>query len=150
MAFLRSSFFSYKDSNGKSFEVGPAALLTNFSRVAETEFDQVQSKENMKRVEQMMKDLNFLSASKDLPLLILSSMRILNSDEQKLLGNEVVNLVNDNTGNSEEVKKIALGLILLKYAGLDLLQMATSQLRSIYNDSKKTIIAKISDITIEG
>ncbi|HQQ98865.1 MAG TPA: hypothetical protein PLX35_16450 [Cyclobacteriaceae bacterium] len=129
MAFLRSSFFSYKDSNGKVIEVGPAALLSIFLKVTETRFDQEMSNANIKAVQPIMENLNFVSASKDLPMLILASMRILSSDEQKSLSDEVTRLMNDESA-SMPIKNTTLGLILLKYCGLELLKSSAETIRN--------------------
>lgn len=145
MALLRSSFFIYKDSNGKTFEVGPAALLSIFTKVAETQFDQLQSVKNLDLVEPVMKDLSFLSASKDLPVMVLASMRVLSSDEQKLLSDEITKLVNDNTVTTD-AKNITLGLILLKYTGIDLLKSCAQKLKDIYTKNKP-VISQIKNFT---
>jgi len=143
MAFLRSSFFTYKDSNEKTIEVGPAALLTVFLKAAERQFDQILAEKNIKEVSVIMTGINFLSASKDLPLIILASMRVLNSEEQKLLSEEVLNLVNDSTSTTE-AKNIALGAILLKYTGLELLTEAVNSLKLIYNSKTKSSLDQIN------
>ena len=145
MAFLRSSFFSYKDSNGKVIDVGPAALLSIFLKVAETRFDQEISNYNVQQVEPIMKNLNFVSASKDLPVLILASMRILSSDEQKNLSDEVSKLVNDPSA-TVETKNTTLGLILLRYCGVDLLKSCTANLRMTSDSKTKGGIEQIKEI----
>lgn len=145
MAFLRSSFFTYKDSNEKTIEVGPAALLTVFLKAAERQFDQILAEKNIKSVSIIMSGINFLSASKDLPLIILASMRVLNNEEQKLLSEEILNLVNDSTSTTE-AKNIALGAILLKYTGLELLTEAVNSLKQIYNSKTKQSLEQINKI----
>ena len=146
MAILRSSFFTYKDANGKTFEVGPAALLTIFSKVAEIQFDQALSKKNIEEVESIMSktQLSFISASKDLPIIIMSSMRVLTPEEQKLLSGEITNLVNDDTITSA-VKNVTLGLILLKYAGIDLLITSVEKLKKLYDSTTKVVIEQIKN-----
>lgn len=145
MAFLRSSFFSYKDSTGKSVDIGPAALVSIFLRVAETQFDQLLSKKNIEQVDPIMRGLNFVSASKDLPLIILGSMRILTSDEQKLLSDDVLKLVNDNTITTE-AKNVALGLLLIRYAGPDVLGSSVTVLKNIYAIKTKPLIDSIQEV----
>jgi hypothetical protein len=147
MAFLRSSFFTYKDSSGKTFDIGPAALLAIFTRVAETQFDQLLSKQSIDDVEPIMRKLSFVSASKDLPLLVLASMRVLSADEQKVLSDEVSRLVNDNSITSD-VKNIALGLILLRYSGKDLLQSASTKLKAIYDSTTQVSLNQLTPIII--
>lgn len=142
MAFLRSSFFNLKDAKGNTFQVGPAAILSIFTKVAETQFDQTSSGKDINEIEPIMKGLNFISASKDLPLLILSSMKVLNAEEQKLLSDEITKLVNDST-ITKEVKNITLGLILHKYTGIDLLRVAANQLRIIYSSNNELVLPKL-------
>jgi len=145
MAFLRSSFFSYKDSTGKSIDIGPAALVSIFLHVAETQFDQLLSKKSIEQVEPIMQGINFVSASKDLPLIILASMRVLTSDEQKLLSDDILKLVNDNTITTE-TKNIALGLMLTRYAGIDVLGSSVKVLKSIYEDKTKQLLQNIQEV----
>lgn len=139
MAFLRSSFFTLKDSNDKIIEIGPAAILTIFLRATERQFDQTLSKNYLDKLNKIMIGLNFLSASKDLPLLILSLMRVLDDEEQKKLSEEILKLVNDST-TTIEAKNIALGALLIKYTGFDLLSSAVKQLKEIYRTTTKPIL----------
>jgi len=145
MGFLRSSFFNYKTSNDKVIEVGPAAFLGIFLTAAQRQFDQALSEQNLNALEGTMEGLNFVSASKDLPIIILSSMRVLTTDEQKDLSDEILRLVND-TNTTNEVKNIALGVILLKYTGMDLLKKAVQILRNIYKDKVQKNLEKINEV----
>lgn len=145
MAFLRSSLFTYKDSAGKVMEIGPAALLTVFLRAAERQFDQLLAKKNITQVAKIMAGVNFLSASKDLPLIILSTMRVLNDEEQKELSDEIVNLVND-TNTANEIKNIAMGCILIKYTNEKLLKEAVLTLQNIYKSLKVPSIDNIAKL----
>ena len=144
MAFLRSSFFSYKTSNGQVIFIGPAALLTIFLRAAESEFDRIISKKDIEEVSELMKDINFVSASKDLPLIILASMRVLSNEEQKALSDDILKLVNDTTSTTE-AKNIALGVILIKNTGYDLLKTSVASLREIYTTKTKANLDKLSN-----
>jgi len=139
MAFLRSSFFNYKDSNDKVIEIGPAAILTIFLRATERQFDQTISKGYLDKLNDEMVGLNFLSASKDLPLLILSIMRVLDDTEQKQLSDDILKLVNDST-TTIDAKNIALGALLIKYTGFDLLKSAVDKLKEIYTTTTKPIL----------
>lgn len=148
MAFLRSSFFNYRDTAGKIIEVGPAAMLTIFLRAAERQFDQCLADGCIEDVGALMdnKDLSFISASKDLPLLVLSCMQVLSDDEQKQLSEEILKLVND-TNTTVDVKKLALGAILLKYTGKDLLEKCVKKLIEIYKAQPKADLAKLDIAT---
>jgi hypothetical protein len=146
MAFLRSSFFNYKDSSGKTIEIGPAALLSVFLKAAETQFDQTVSNENVENISAIVRGLSFISASRDLPVIVLNSMRVLSSDEQKTLSDDILKLINDST-TTTEVKNLALGLILIKYSGFDLLKTSIEKLNVIYEDKAK-IISQIQQIVI--
>jgi len=90
-----------------------------------------------------MKDINFASASKDLPLIILASMRVLNNEEQKSLSDDILKLVNDTTATTE-AKSIALGVILTKSTGYALLKTAVDSLREIYQTKTKVNLEKLS------
>ncbi|HVU57853.1 MAG TPA: hypothetical protein VHD83_22480 [Puia sp.] len=130
MAFLRSSFFNYKTSNGQVVAVGPAAILSVFLRAAESEFDRIISNDNVKFAADLMRGIPFVSASKDLPLIILGSMRALNSEEQKTLSDDILKLVNDINPNTE-AKNIAMCALLIKYTGYDLLTTSIRALKDI-------------------
>jgi hypothetical protein len=143
MAFLRSSFFSFKSSSGQIISIGPAALLTIFLRAAESEFDRIMANNDINNVSILMKDINFASASKDLPLIILASMRVLNNEEQKSLSDDILKLVNDTTATTE-AKSIALGVILTKSTGYALLKTAVDSLREIYQTKTKVNLEKLS------
>jgi hypothetical protein len=147
MAILRSSFFTFKDSGGKQTDVGPAALVTVFLKVAETQFDQRLSNINIVRVAAIVKDLKFLSASKDLPILVLQSMRVLSPGDQKQIADDINKLVNDNTITTE-IKNVALGLILIKYTGEDLLNSSVDLLNEKYK-AIDLIINNIKPIIIK-
>jgi hypothetical protein len=145
MALLRSSLFNYKATNDKVIEVGPAAFLEIFLNAAQRQFDQALSDQNLSEMETTMDGINFVSASKDLPIIILSSMRVLTATEQKELSDEILKLVND-TNTTVEVKNIALGVILLKYTGMDLLKKAVGILRNIYNNKVQLNLQKIDQL----
>ncbi len=146
MAILRSSFFSFKDSSGKSVDVGPSALIAVFLKVSETEFDRKISSLNMQKVAGIVTGLKFLSASKDLPILVLGSMRVLSADEQKQIADDISKLINDNTITTE-IKNVALGLILIKYTGEQLLTEAVKTLKSKYATIYK-IISQIKPVIV--
>jgi hypothetical protein len=147
MAFLRSSFFNYKTSTGQVIAVGPAAILTVFLRAAEMEFDRIISDQHVSFIGGLMKDIPFVSASKDLPLIILASMRALNSEEQKNLSDDILKLVNDTTSTTE-AKNIAMGTILIKYTGKKLLKTSVDALNQIYNSTVKESLNKISNLQL--
>jgi hypothetical protein len=145
MFFLRSSFFNYKSSNGQIVAIGPAAILTIFLRAAEMEFDRLISNQNIGFVSGLMKGIPFLSASKDLPLIILGSMRALSSEEQKNLSDDILKLVNDPDSNPE-AKNIAMGAILIKYTGKGLLATSVKRLNEIYDSTIRGDLGKISTL----
>jgi hypothetical protein len=113
-------------------------LLTIFLRAAESEFDRIISKKDIEEVSELMKDINFVSASKDLPLIILASMRVLSNEEQKALSDDILKLVNDTTSTTE-VKNIALGVILIKNTGYDLLKTSVASLREFIQLKRRQI-----------
>jgi len=147
MAFLRSSFFNYKTSNGQVVAVGPAAILSVFLRAAESEFDRIISNDNVKFAAGLMKGISFVSASKDLPLIILGSMRALSSEEQKTLSDDILKLVNDINPNTE-AKNIAMCTLLIKYTGYELLTTSIRALKDIYGTTLKDL-EKISNLREE-
>ncbi|MDP4261842.1 MAG: hypothetical protein Q8941_04870 [Bacteroidota bacterium] len=139
MAFLRSSLFSYKDSANKPIDVGPAALLNVVLHATERQFDQVVTRKTLIQVEPIMKGIDFISASKDLPELINRSMRVLSPDEQSQLSSEILKLLNDNS-ITEATKCINLGMIMEKYTGIPLLRDAVDTLRRIYDENKSKFV----------
>lgn len=145
MAFLRSSFFNYRNSNGQVISVGPAAILSVFLRAAELDSDRIISNDKVKQVIPLMRGLNFISASKDLPLIVLSSMSALNSEEQKVLSDEILKLVND-TNPTQEAKNIALGALLVKYTGFDMLKTCSEALKGSYDAKMKPDLEKITNL----
>lgn len=145
MAFMRSSFFNYKTANGQVVAVGPAAILSVFLRAAESEFDRIISNDNVKFAAGLMKGIPFVSASKDLPLIILGSMRALSSEDQKTLSDDILKLVND-TNPTTEAKNIAMCTILVKYTGVDLLTTSIRTLKDIYDSTFKPNLEKISNL----
>lgn len=146
MAILRSSFFTFKDSSGKSVDVGPSALIAVFLKVSETEFDRKISTINIQKVGGIVTGLKFLSASKDLPVLVLGSMRVLSDGEQKQIADDISKLINDNTITTE-IKNVALGLILIKYTGEKLLAESVATLKSKYA-SIDQIISQIKPVVV--
>lgn len=135
MTFLRSSVFSYKDSAGKPVDVGPAALLNVILKATERQFDQAVTFNTLARVDPIMKGIDFVSASKDLPELINRSMRVLSTEEQTQLSSEIVKLLKDDS-ITEASKSIFLGMIMEKYTGVPLLRAAVEALKRIYDDNK--------------
>lgn len=135
MAFLRSSVFSYKDSAGKPVDVGPAALLNVILKATERQFDQVVTYNTLAKVDEIMKGIDFVSSSKDLPELINRSMRILSTEEQAQLSSEIVKLLKDDS-ITEASKSINLGMIMEKYTGVPLLKAAVEALKRIYEENK--------------
>jgi hypothetical protein len=144
MAFMRSSFFNYKTSTGQVVAVGPAAILSVFLRAAESEFDRIISNDNVKFAANLMKGIPFVSASKDLPLIILGAMRALSSEEQKTLSDDILKLVNDINPNNE-AKNIAMCTVLIKYTGYDLLTTSIRSLKDIYDGTFQDL-EKISNL----
>lgn len=138
MAFLRSSFFSYKDSGDKTVEIGPAALLNVFLRATERQFDQMVASKTLTEIGAIMKGLNFVSASKDLPIIILKSMLILSTEEQTKLSEEIGKLLIDDSTNNE-VRNVTLGIIISRYSGIVLLKQAVEALQIIYKENKPAI-----------
>ncbi len=145
MAFLRSSFFNYKDSNGKTLEIGPAALLTVFLRASERQFDQLVAKKQLEHIRPIMKGLPFLKTSRDLPSIVLNSMVVLTDDELKKLNDDIAKLINDDTITSE-TKCIVLGILLARYCGILLLEEAVISLREIYSSTQNSV--QIKDLSL--
>ena len=145
MAFLRSSFFTYKTATDQTIYVGPAAILSIFLRASETAFDRILSNENVRSISTLMKGLQFMSASKDLPVIILAAMRVLSSDEQKSLSDDILKLVND-PATTTEAKNIAMGCILIKYTDLPLLKTAVDTLKEVYENVTKPNLDKITTL----
>jgi hypothetical protein len=147
MAILRSAFSTFKDPAGKQTDIGLAALVSVFLKVAETQFDRELSTINIQKVAAIVNGLKFLSASKDLPILVLGSMRVLSAEEQKQISDDILKLINDNTITTE-IKNVALGLILIKYTGEELLKTSVAMLVEKYkalnvliNDLKPVVIS---------
>lgn len=147
MAILRSSFFHFKDSNDKVIELGPAAVLAVFLKVAERRFSQNLSRSNVIEATKIMKGLPFAKAARELPIVMLNSHRIFSEEEQKNLSEEILLLVN-NPGSSDEIKNIALGTLLERYFSLEFLKVAVDSLRSVYEEDMQKVqeIDKFQDL----
>jgi hypothetical protein len=72
-------------------------------------------------------------------------MRALSSEEQKSLSDDILKLVNDPTSTTE-AKNIAMGAILIKYTGKELLATSVAKLNQIYDSRDKENLDKISNL----
>jgi hypothetical protein len=138
MAFMRSSFFSFKDSGGKTVDIGPAVVLNIFLKASERQFDQMVAGRTLSEIGEIMRGLNFVSASKDLPILILKSMLVLSVEEQAKLSEEIGKLLQDESSGND-IRNVTLGIIIARYSGIDLLSQAVYNLRKMYESAKPVI-----------
>lgn len=105
-----------------------------FLKAAERQFSQNLSTQSVKDVSAIMVGLPFTSAAKDLPRILLTTLRVMGPNEQKALSNDILNLVNDQN-TTIEAKNIALGIILEQYTGIELLIVTVKELKNIYENT---------------
>lgn len=149
MVILRSSFYSYydKDSN-KTINIGIAAILQTFLDVSERTFDQEQSVSTIKKVEEIMKDLDFNRASSELTTTCLNLMQNVSAEEQKKLS-ESIKTLSDNSDFTNRTKSINLGIILSKITGLTLLNQAVishSDTLKVKEEDTKKLFSELDEL----
>lgn len=127
MVLLRSSIANVK-INDKSVEVGLAPLLQVLLNWVNRTYDRENSKITLDEVGEIMQDVNFEAAERNLPFLCISMMKTLSDDETKIIGDKV-SVISNNTSLSSRTKAISLGLHLATYTGTDLLKNSVSQLK---------------------
>ncbi|NIG54965.1 hypothetical protein [Chitinophaga sp. Cy-1792] len=119
MIFLRSSFFSYKDGKNKIVEVGPSIILSVFLKTAERQFDQILSKEYIRKICVVLNELEDQLDAENCVFITNHAMHVLSKDEKEDLVFAVRKIMNDGF-KSERAKTIAVGLIIIQHTGIDL------------------------------
>jgi hypothetical protein len=143
MAILRSSFVNIKIGN-QNIEAGFAAILNVFLNSADREFDQKRSAQDYKKVEAIMRDIDFYKAKIDLPMICLETMKNVPLEEQKLLGDSVSQLSHEEC--NAKTKSINLGLIVAKTTGMDLLQEVIASNKELFTKDSNDDIDKLNDL----
>ena len=144
MVILRSSFASIKVDN-KKIDAGLAPLLQIFLNTADRALNQSRSKTDLEEITALMKGVDFLKASKELPNLCINLMENLSREDGEQIGKEIKSLTDDISSN--ETKAINLGIILNRLTRIELLKAVVSSVKnaiSIDADSKEQ--EKINDI----
>jgi hypothetical protein len=130
MFFLRSSVFVYKPKDSDtSMNIGIASFIQIFLDFAERSFDQNQSIVKLNKVRQIMQDIDFELASKDLSLLCLALMKNVSMEEQQKLAEDIQKLTSGGL-KFVETKSVSLGILISDVAGVELLEVAVETLKA--------------------
>lgn len=100
--------------------IGPGGAVETILRVLDRQVDRARAHERALAVETAMKGLQWAPVRNNLPILVLSSMRSLQSDEQDKLG-EAIKTLDAAEGLNDEMRCLAIGFTLLDLTGEKLL-----------------------------
>lgn len=132
MLVLRSSIANIK-LNDKEVQIGLAPILQVFLNVVSREYDRHDSLSVLQEVKQVMNNVNFEVAERNLPFISNYLMKSLSEEDNKQIGSKVSEISNSDVDNKAKV--IALGLLLVHYTGFELLKEINSQLSELLNSS---------------
>ncbi len=133
MIILRSSFASIRNGS-QNIEAGFVSITNVFLKSADRTFDRKRSIEDYKEIETVMKDIDFNKAKIDLPLICLSMMKNVPYEEQKLLGDDIAKL-SQNENCSLKAKSISLGTLVSEITGIELLKEVVFSNKDIFSNT---------------
>jgi len=125
MVLLRSSFASIKYGK-RNIEAGISSITQIFLNTADRAFDRKRSEINLNTISEIMKNVDFKKAEKDLPTICLTIMQNVSNEEQQRMGEEVQKLSKEEL--DYKTKSIGLGVIIARVTGPDLLNEAVTSL----------------------
>lgn len=105
---------------GKPQSIGPGDAIETILRVLDRQVDRARAHERAVAVETAMKGLQWDPVRDNLPILVLSAMRSLQSDEQAKIG-EAIKSLDAADGLNDEMKCLSIGFTLLDLTGEKLL-----------------------------
>lgn len=125
MAFFRSSLFTLR-VGGQDVGVGPSSVLQIILDAADRAVDRRRARGRSGEISQLMKKVSFDKAKEVLPAYCLALMQNLSTEDQVELGNQVRALIPSTM--DDQMKALLLGLALLNFVGLDVLEAAVQAL----------------------
>jgi hypothetical protein len=125
IAFFRTSLFTVR-AGDHDVAVGPSTFLQIVMRASDSAVDRQQAQERADVVTKVMGDVSFARAKAALPAFCLALMQNVAPEDQKHLGDKVVEIANAQVEDS--VRSLMLGLALLDLLGEDVLKAAATSL----------------------
>jgi hypothetical protein len=125
MALFRSSLFTLR-VGGQDVGVGPSSVLQVVLDAADRAVDRRRARGRSSEVSQTMKNVSFQRASEALPSYCLALMQNLSPEDQAELGTQVRAL--QSSTMDDQMKALLLGLALLNFVGMDVLESAVTAL----------------------
>ena len=125
MALFRSSLFTLR-VGGQDVGVGPSSVLQIILDAADRAVDRRRARGRSGEVSRIMRNVSFQRASEVLPSYCLALMQNLSPEDQAELGRQVKAL--QPAAMDDQMKALLLGLALLNFVGLDVLQSAVDAL----------------------
>lgn len=126
MVILRSSLANVKNGE-KTFSAGLAPILQIFLDTADRAFDRKRSEITLKEIKNIMQNIDFEKAAKDLPATCFSIMQNISSEEKEVVGRQVQQIGNAEF-ESNLTKVINLGIVVSQLTGNDLLKSVVDSL----------------------
>jgi hypothetical protein len=141
MILLRAAVFTVR-APGKEDMIGPVNVLQTILDACDRAVDRKRAAARAESVTKLMKDIDFVRASVELPLVAIALLQNLSQDDETRL-KESIKVLNSQRGNaSNEGLCLSLGLLLLGVLGEDALKAAVATVRSrikTTNDSAPAI-----------
>ena len=125
MAFFRSSLFILR-VGGQDVGVGPSSVLQIILDAADRAVDRRRARGRSDEISQLMREVSFEKAKEVLPAYCLALMQNLAPEDQVELGNQVRAL--GPSTMDDQMKALLLGLALLNFVGIDVLEAAVKAL----------------------
>jgi hypothetical protein len=125
MAILRSSVASIKRGQ-TTVQVGLAPIMQIFLDTVDRAFDRKRSQVELRKVGQIMKNVDFSKAMKDLPSTCINLMQNVSKEEQEKMGRDVADLA--KSGLNSQTKAVNLGIIISRVTGSEFLESAVDSL----------------------
>jgi hypothetical protein len=119
LAILRLSFMNV-GSGDKRVSIGPGALLDILVSNLDQRIDQNRASRSIQQVAEVVKDLDFERAARDLTAACAASMERLPEESGRKLAEEVAGI--QQKMDTDAAKLITLGTVLRKYVGLEVLK----------------------------
>ena len=125
MALFRTSIFTLRVKD-TDVAVGPAAVLQVILAAADRACDRQRAGPRARRVQEIMRGVQFERAKKALPLHCVALMQNVSADEQAQMSQIIAALSSESM--SAEIKSYNLGLVLMNLVGEDVLEQAVNVL----------------------
>jgi hypothetical protein len=126
LTFLRSSIFKIR-FNDTDISVGPALVLDILLAAADRGVDRRRGADRAREVAEAMKDVSFDKAISSLPPFCFSLMQNLTNEEQSAISAQL-DKVQKNVAIDPHAKSLLMGLLLMNFVGVEVLEEAVRQL----------------------